>query len=340
MATASEAIRRPATLLQTFTERLFCKLGADEDIARVVAEHLVRSNLSGHDSHGILRVPGYVGAIEGGHIKPNARPTIVREKGAGAVFDAHRGFGHFSTRVATDWTIEHASNLGIAAATIRHSHHIGRVGEYTERIAAAGLVGIATVGNAGPECGNVIPFQGRRRFLGTNPWSFGFPGLPRERDDLRRAATSSLAEGKLQVARSKSAPVPQGTLIDKEGHYTTNPHDYYAGGALTPLGGELFGHKGWGLGFAAALMGGLSMIDDPTPMRPSNATNALPDTKGMVAGVFICAIDPETFGPAERYKELVADSLEAAHAEPSSPAFTEVLVAGDPERLLRRTTRA
>ena len=105
------------------------------------------------------------------------------------------------------------------------------------------MVAIITYGAAGPGSGIVVPFGGRERFLGTNPWSFGVPagdqGLM-----LYDAATSTIAEGKIRVARSKGAQLPAGCIIDESGMASTEPEDFYAGGALLPLGGDAGGHKG------------------------------------------------------------------------------------------------
>src|SRR5437588_10847997 len=142
--------------------------------------------------------------------------------------------------------------------------HIGRLGEYTERLAGAGLVGIVTVGVAGPEAGLVAPFGAAARFLGTNPWSIGVPAAGRP-PLIFDAATSTVAEGKVRLARARGVQVPAGTVRDAAGRPSLDPDDLYEGGSLTVLGGEVAGHKGHGLSLASALVGGLAMIGDPEP---------------------------------------------------------------------------
>src|SRR3989440_629188 len=201
--------------------------------------------------------------------------TVVAEAGV---------LREFSTRLA--------EAMG-AAAPVRHSMHIGRLGEYTERLALEGLVGIVTVGVAGPDSGSVAPFGGAARFLGTNPWSIGVPAEGRP-PLVYDAATSTLAEGKVRVARARGVLLPAGAVRDADGRPTLEPADLYAGGSLTVMGGEVAGHKGHGLSLAAALVGGLSMIADPEPtpagcMRP-------PETWGSrLGGGFVVAIDPAAF---------------------------------------------
>src|SRR5208283_2484725 len=119
---------RPARTVETFIAAIFRAAGADEAIAAEVAHHLVDAELCGHDSHGVLRAPHYVELIENGGLQPNAHPVIVHERATGAVFDAQRSFGIYSTRVALDWTLGTARTHGLGAAAIRHSTHIGRLG--------------------------------------------------------------------------------------------------------------------------------------------------------------------------------------------------------------------
>lgn len=236
----------PADQLRAYVRRVALAMGAEADIADELAGHLVKANLSGHDSHGVLRLPQYVQQADNGGLVPDARPEVIRELGGAAVMDAHFGFGQYSTVVALDWAMERAKTHGIAAVACRHATHIGRLGEYTERATAAGMIAIVTIGTAAPDGGGVAPFGGARRFLGTNPWSFGVPA-DGPTHMVYDAATSTVAEGKLRVARSKGAALAPGLIVDKEGNPSTNAMDFYEGGALLPVGGDVAGHKGYGL---------------------------------------------------------------------------------------------
>ena len=333
MAAVSDTILAEADALREFSVDLARAMGAPADVAAEVARHLVSANLSGHDSHGVLRWVQYVAELDRGELHPAARPRLLREAAVTALLDAGRGFGQHSTMVAAEWAIARAREHGVAAAAVRHSMHIGRLGEYTERIAAEGQVGIVTVGVAGAGSGSVAPFGGAARFLGTNPWSMGVPAGGRP-PLVYDAATSTVAEGKVRLARSRNAQLPPGLLRDAEGRPTTDPAQLYAGGSLSVMGGEVAGHKGHGLSLASALIGGLAMIADAEPtgagcMRP-------PDTWGeRLAGVFVVAIDPAAFGDAGRYRAQVAGVLDGLAGVAPAPGFDAVLVPGDPERRSR-----
>jgi hydroxycarboxylate dehydrogenase B len=328
----------PPEPLQTYAVGVFTAMGAEPDIADEVASHLVRANLSGHDSHGVIRIPAYVKEADRGTLRPAARPTIARETEVAAVMDAHRGFGQYSTLVALDWALGRAQRHGLAAVAVRHSTHIGRLGEYTERAADRGAIAVVTVGAAGPKVGGVALHGSAGRFLGTNPWSFGVPGV--HRSMVFDAATSVVAEGKVQVARAKGAELPPGCLIDRDGKPTRSPGDFYEGGALLPLGGEVAGHKGYGLGMASALIGGLAMIDD-TDLTNVGAPGpqSTPGRRSRIGGVFLIAIDPAAFGNGEHYRAMVDETLAEAKRMPPASGQTDVLVPGEPERLTR-TRRA
>lgn len=327
----AEMVICQAEPLRGFVEAIVRQMGADERVSAEVASHLVRSNLSGHDSHGVIRIPQYMRQADQGVVVPNARPTILSESPVTALIDARRGFGHYSTAYALDWCMQHARERGLAAAAVRHSSHIGRVGEYTERAAGQGLIAMVTVGASGPGVGGMMLYGGTQRFFGANPWSFGVPA--RDHDPVvYDGSTSTIAEGKVRFARAKKAKLPPGCIVDRNWKPTTDPEEFYAGGGLVPLGGEVAGHKGYGLAMASALISGLCMIDDPDhSLIGASSILDVGDTRGQIAGVFVLVIDPGAFGDAEHYAALVSENLNAAKRVPPAPGVREILLPGEPE---------
>jgi LDH2 family malate/lactate/ureidoglycolate dehydrogenase len=320
----------PATL-ETFTRDVFERLGTPSDIAAEVAAHLLRANLSGHDSHGVLRIPQYAQWIAQGWIVPGARPEVVRDQGATLLVDAGAGFGQFATRFTLERGMERAAATGVAAAAIRHANHIGRLGDYTELAARQGYVAEITVGAAGPGIGGATPFGGAARFLGTNPWSIG---IPRAGADpvMVDFATTVVAEGKVRVARAKHAPLPPGCVVDKAGQPSTDPEDFYAGGMLLPVGA----HKGYGLSLAAALLGGLSSIGEDNPsMAGAAAPPGDAGARNRTGGVFVVVVDPRAFGDGAEYAAQVARVTTALKRVPPAPGVDEVLIPGEPEARTR-----
>ena len=157
----------------------FAALGCRPDDARIVTDHLVQSNLYGHDSHGVVRMEQYWRAVrEEQVVDPQAKPEIVREHPCTAVVDANNGFGQVGAVFATKLLIQKAQQYGIASVSLRNTSHIGRVGEYPHMVAQAGLIGLIFV-NAGRLGFQVAPFGGIDGRLGTNPLAFAAP----RRDD-------------------------------------------------------------------------------------------------------------------------------------------------------------
>jgi hydroxycarboxylate dehydrogenase B len=328
--------------LRSFLVGIVSAMGADGDVAVETAEHLVGANLAGHDSHGVLRIVDYVQELDQGVLVPSARGTPLKEAASLLLFDAQRGFGQWSTRRTLDWCLEHAATGGVAAAAVRHSNHIGRLGHYAEAAARRGFVSIVGLGQVGPGIRPVTPFGGSTPLLGTNPWCFGVPAAGRA-PFVADFATSQVAEGKVQVARYAGRRLPDGLVIDSAGRPTSDPADLYQGGALLPLGGLLTGHKGYGLGMAAALIGGLAEIEDgdaPSARSGGSAAGASTGDPRM-AGVFMVVFDPGWFGSADRFLGEVKEVLEAAEATPPAGGVEAVLVPGDPEARSRgeRLTR-
>ena len=319
----------PAARLEEWTRQVFVAMGADPAVAATVAGHLLRANLSGHDSHGLLRIPQYVAEADRGDLVPSAVAELGLVKGGVGMVDAGRGFGHSATTLAMEWAAERCLQQGIAAASVRRANHIGRLGEYAELAAGKGVIGVATVGVVG--AGGVAPYGGRSRYLGTNPWAFGIPtaGEPMIYD----AATSALAEGKVRVARFKGVTVPEGAIVDVDGRPTVQPEDFYAGGALLPMGGSLAGHKGYGLALSSALLGGLAMIDGEDATTAGTASSTLGEA--WLGGAMVIAIDPEWFGGAERYRMAVTAALEELRRQPPADGVEAILIPGDPERMSR-----
>jgi uncharacterized oxidoreductase len=329
----SDIVVAEADALRQFSEQLGQAMGAAAEVATEVARHLVSANLAGHDSHGVLRWPQYVGELDSGALDAAAVSELLHESSVTALFDARHGFGQHSTMEAAGWALAHARRHGIAAAAIRHSMHIGRLGEYTERVAGEGLVGIVTVGLAGPGSGLVAPFGGAERFLGTNPWSLAVPADGRP-PLVYDAATSTVAEGKVRLARARRAEAPPGAVRDAEGRSTLDPAQLYEGGSLTVLGGDVAGHKGHGLSLASALVGGLAMVGDDAP-TPAGCMRQPESWGTRMAGVFVIVIDPAAFGDAATYRRQAAALLDALEEVSPAPGVKRVLAPGEPERLSR-----
>jgi hydroxycarboxylate dehydrogenase B len=297
---------------------IFRAAGASPENTECVVSALIGANLAGHDSHGILRVPAYVNDIKNGRLDPKAAPEVVHEAGSTAIVDGGATFGQVGARFAADTAVEKARKTGIAAVTARNCHHTGRIGEWAERVAAAGMVGFATTaGPRGPY--STVPFGGAKGALGTNPLAWAFPRTGGKPPILLDYATSSVAQGKLQVARAKGAPVPEGSIIDKHGNPTTNVEDYFDGGNLLPFAG----HKGYSL----------SVVVELLAVGLSGGAMVGEGTRGSC--FFVLAMSPTAFVSQSDFDTYVESVSERMTSTPAAPGVARVLLPGEPEASTR-----
>ena len=306
-------IQFTADELRDTATRIFRGTGADAEPTEILVSHLIDANLAGHDSHGVIRIPAYIQAIQKGQIQPNARPTVMRETPVSALIDGNWTFGQVAARQGIDLAIAKAKAQGIALVGVVKCNHIGRVGTYSTLAAKEGVVAMVTVGGLGK---STAPFGGRAGAFGTNPFSFGFPVAERP-DVMIDFATSAIAGGKVQVARAKHEPVPPGSLLDRDGQPTNDPNAYFAGGMLLPFGG----HKG-------SALATLSVLLSHTLTGAADFTDA--GQRGA-SGTFMLAIDAGLFRDRAAV-EAEADQVCARIKDvPPAAGFSEVMVAGEPE---------
>lgn len=306
-----------AEQLRELSCSLLGSCGTPEEQANIVADGLVNANLAGHDSHGVLRLPGYLAGVEQQHVFPANLPCVVSTSDATAIVDANHGWGQPAMWLATRTVHDLARTFGIAVAVVHNSYHIGRVAPYVEWLAERGIVAIA-MANAAPA---VAPFGGSQRVLGTNPIAWAVPRDEEKHPVSFDVATAGIAEGKLRVARAKGLPVAEGNLVDREGLPTTDPHDFYAGGALLTFGG----HKGSGFSLLAQLLGrGLAGLD-PSAFNGPRGVN----------GPVIIAIDVSRFATPELFRAEVEAQCDVVAACSPRDGVAAVQLPGEPELATR-----
>jgi uncharacterized oxidoreductase len=298
--------------LTRFAAAVLAALGASDPVATEVAQSLVLSNLTGHDSHGIIRLVQYAGFVADGQIRPAAAAVLTARHGATGVVDAGWGFGQPAALRASRLLTELAHEHGAAAVTIRNCNHIGRLGEYVGLMARAGLAALAFC-NSGAV---VAPYGGSGRALGTNPIAWAAPGGADE-PLVVDFATASVAEGKLKVAEAEGGDLPEGLILDARGCPARQPADFYAGGALLPFGG----HKGSGLSIMIELLGGLLTGMGTAPTAGYAGGN----------GTVMLAVDVMAFVGAAAYRAEAREFSAQLVAKGAGPTGGHVLLPGEPE---------
>ena len=308
-----------AASLHQFACELLRAAGTPQPAAAQVADSLIDANLTGHDSHGVLRLLSYLDGVRLGHVDPDAHSEVTSVSGATAIVDARNGWGQPAMWLATEAALARAREFGLGASVVRHSYHIGRVAPYVERLAGESMIGIA-MANSAPA---VAPFGGRSRVMGTNPFAWAVPRGQGQPPVCLDVATAGVAEGKLRVARAKGLPVPAGNVVDREGRPSTDPQHFYDGGALLAFGG----HKGSGIGLLVQLIGlGLAGLD----------TSVYDGPRG-VNGPFILAIDVTRFAPIDNFATLIDAQIETFLASQPVEGIEQVLLPGQQEMTTRST---
>jgi uncharacterized oxidoreductase len=307
-----------APRLVTLVAAIMRGVGCNADEAQTVAKRLVDANCVGHESHGVIRVAKYLQWVRDGTLRPNQAPTIVVETEALAIVDGNRGFGQVIGELATGLGMAKAQRLGIAMIGLRNCGHLGRVGDWAEMAAAEGLVSLHFLNTSGAQ--RVAPYGGSDRRLSTNPLCIGVP-VDGADPVILDVTTSTVAEGKLMVARNKGERVPEGWIIDREGKPTTDPNAFYDGGALLTIGG----HKGSGLSIVVDLLAGaVSTGRSSDPDDPILRNNML----SIYIAPRLYAPDGVVVSEARRFVDWVKASPPIKPGEP-------VLVPGDVERRMR-----
>ena len=289
---------------------IFCAAGAVDDIAQQVSEVLVLNNMAGHDSHGVLRIPGYLKNIETGEIVPNARPEILSESVTTALVGGNWAFGQLTGLYAVDLAISKAKKNQVSVVAAVQAGHTGRLAAFTDRAAKQGVVMFMTIGTTMQPV--TAPYGGSTAVMGTNPMAFSLPhqgGAPISLD----FATSAIAAGKIKVAQANQENLPPNSILDKYGRPSIDPQDFIDGGVLLPFGG----HKGYGLALIAELLSG-----------PLIGSEKFPGIKTK-NGIFIFAFDAEIFRPAGEYEKSLEEVLGRIKSVPPREGFKEVLLPGE-----------
>lgn len=305
--------------LREFVGRIFRAVGASPEEADQVARLLVEANLTGHDSHGIIRVPGYVNRVREGLIIPGAEMKILHESPCLALVDGGWNFGQIVAWKAMELTIEKAACCGLGAVSVRRCGHVGRLADYTLLAAQRNMIGFMTASGHG-RGRSVAPWGSNEAQLHTNPLSWAIPtGAEPLILDM---STSVVAEGKVHVKRNLGEKLPPGWAFDAEGRPATDPAAFYGPprGALLPLGG-LAGHKGFGLSLVVEALSGALSGAGTTRDFGSIQGNAL----------FITAIDVAHFIPLEDFTSEIQTLI--LRVKGSRPADGPVLMPGEPERI-------
>lgn len=320
----SHAILLSEHTLSRFVIDVLGAVGVPQTDGAIVANCLVTANLSGIDSHGVIRLAHYVERLENGTIKTHPQLTFTQTAPAMGILDGGEGLGHVVAYQATTHAMALAAETGAGLVAVGNSSHFGMAGFYVLRMIEQGFAGISMTATDRM----LVPFGARKPFFGTNPICFGFPsaGIPVVLD----MSTTGVAYGKVALAALEGRPIPDTWGLDADGNPTTNPK---AIAGLHPAAG----YKGSGLAMVidifCSLLAGM-------PWGP-HINRMYAEMDGVRhLGHFLMAIDVSRFLPLAHFQEqLQALVQELTTLEPAA-GVEQVYYPGQIEGIRRAQRRA
>ena len=314
-----------------FTKSVFKKIGCNDEHANIATESLLAADLRGIDSHGVARLSGYVRLWEVKRINATPLIKVIHETPSTAVVDGDSGLGLVIAPFAMQIAIEKAKQVGTGWVSVQNSNHFGIAAHHAMMALPYDMMGIAMT-NASPL---VAPTFSIDKMLGTNPICVAAPAgnQPPFVADL---ATTTAANGKLEILQRKNLQTPTGWVQDKDGNPSNDPHALKTGGALLPLGGdrEHGSHKGYALGAVvdifSALLSGANYAPWVPPFPAYVPMPAQQPGKGI--GHFLGAMRIDAFRPAADFKKDMDHWIQGFRNAKTIPGEEKVLVPGDPER--------
>jgi len=323
----------PYQNLHQFTQNIFQSIGCPAEDAQLATDVLLSADLRGVDSHGVARLSGYVRLWEAGRINTTPAVKVVHETPSTAVVDGDRGLGLVVAPKAMAIAIQKAEQVGTGWVSVRNSNHFGIAGYHAMQALSHDMIGLAMT-NASPL---VAPTHATERLLGTNPIAVAIPAQ-QQPPFVADFATTTAANGKLEILQRKNLEAPVGWIQDANGQESVNPHELIAGGALLPLGGETGSHKGYCLGSVVDIFSAVLSGANYGPWVPPFVSFLpLPDNPvGAGIGHFFGAMRVDAFRPATEFKAHMDNWIMTFRNAKTKDGHEAVLIPGDPERIMEQ----
>lgn len=318
--------------LFSFTKNVFLAIGCSDEHATTATTTLLSADVRGIDSHGVARLSGYVRLWEAKRI--NAKPDIkiIHESPSTGVVDGDSGLGLVVAPFAMQVAINKAKQAGTGWVSVQNSNHFGIAGYHAMMALQHDMIGMAMT-NASAL---VAPTFSTERMLGTNPIAVAVPAGT-EPPFVADLATTTAANGKLEILQRKGFEAPTGWIQDKDGNSTTDAHALKNGGALIPLGSdrEHGSHKGYALGAIVDIFSAVLSGANYGPwVPPFPAYVPMPENQpGKGLGHFLGAMRIDAFRTAEAFKKDMDNWIQRFRNAKTIDGYEKVLIPGDPERL-------
>ncbi len=285
--------------------------------ARLMADSLVQADLWGHQSHGVLRLGWYLDRIRNGVMRPVPRIEQAVDAGAIGLVDGHDSVGQVVTMHATRQAVRRAKAHGVGVVGVRNSNHFGTCMYYTLAGAHEGCVMLLT-SNGGPA---MAPWGGRKKIIGTNPWSVAAPA-GKHAPLVMDMANTGVARGKIYLARNKRIPIPLGWALTADGAPTTDPQAAIDG-IILPMAE----HKGYAIATIVDLLSGVLtgsgfLTAVHSPYQTAEKSNC---------GHLTIALRIDAFQPLAQFNARMEQFIAEIKSVPLAQGFDEIYYPGEIE---------
>lgn len=317
--------------LFSFSKEIFLSIGCNDEDALTAAGALLSADLRGIDSHGVARLSGYVRLAEVGRVNPRPQVRVIHESPSTAVVDGDAGLGLVVAPFAMQVAIGKAKQAGTGWVSVQNSNHFGIAAHHAMMALQHDMIGIAMT-NASAL---VAPTFSKERLLGTNPICVAIPA-GKEDPFVADMATTTAANGKLEILQRKNQEAPSGWIQDKYGNSTSDAHALKNGGALLPLGGdrEHGSHKGYAMGSIVDIFSAVLSGANYGPwVPPFPAYVAVPENQpGKGIGHFFGAMRIDAFRSSEDFKKNMDQWIRRFKNAETVKGEKRVIIPGEPER--------
>ena len=314
----SKYVRAKAEDLKKFCSEVLEKVGVSPEDAEIISDSLVKSDLMGVNSHGLIRFPFYIERMVKGGTKVDPEIKVLSETAAIASLDGDNGMGQVLTSKATEMAIAKAEDLGIGFVVLKNSCHFGAAGYYALQAVEKDMIGIVWSNG----CAVMAPWGGCARTIGNNPLAVAFPTGSYD-PFLLDMAMSKVAGGKVRLYAKKGEKIPTDWIINKEGKVTDDPNDLPDGGALLSMG-----HKTYGLAMVGEILAGVlpgAGLMSQIPLWFKEVTTPTD------IGHMVLVIDIKKFLPVKEFNKKVDGIIQELKSSRRAEGVDEILFPGELE---------
>ncbi len=255
--------------------------GASEQGASSIARAVALAEASGNAVCGLFYVGKFCEQLKAGAVdgRIEARRIATGQDGR-LLVDVRHGFAHTAFDRYLPELVEAAEKLGVATLAFRHSYNALDLGQFAERIAEAGLIGIAISNSPA-----TVAHPGMtKKLFGTNPFAYAVPGPKGAPALVVDMSTSAVTKTAVILKAEAGEPLAQGVALDASGKPTIDA-TAALDGAILAFGG----HKGAAISLLVELLG--AVLTGSSLSKDAGLFAGSSGKKPDVGQVFI-ALDP------------------------------------------------